>query len=101
MNEIVITLEGEESYRMDEIGNETAKIAPKTVVGFRRSVFESEFFRAGQLNIKTFCMVDIYREEYNGAKTVLLGGKRLTVYRTFERGDRIELYLSERTGNVS
>ncbi len=100
MNEIVLTLEGEESYSIDAEGNEKPAISPKTVIGAKKSVYANDFFQAGQLNIKPFCMVEIYAAEYNGAKTVLLGGRRLTVYRTYEKGDRLELYLAERTGNV-
>lgn len=101
MNEIVLVLEGEASYNMDAIGNETAQIEPKTVIGKKKSVYENDFFHAGQLNIKPYCIVEIYKAEYNGAKTALIDGRRLTIYRTFEKGQRLELYLAERTGNVT
>lgn len=100
MNEITLTLEGEKSFSIDAEGNETAGTEPKTVIGTKKSVYANDFFQAGQLNIKPFCMVEIYAAEYNGAKTVILGGRRLTVYRTFEKGQRLELYLAERAGNA-
>lgn len=99
MNEIVLTLEGDADYSTDAEGNETARIEPKTVIGVKKSVYANEFFNAGMLDIKPSCMVEIYTSEYNGAKTVRISGLRMTVYRTYEKGERTELYLTEKRGD--
>ena len=97
--DVILTLEGEASYSFDADGNQIAEISSVTVFGAKSSVKQSEFYTAGRLDLKPSCMVEIYAAEYNGAKTVLLEGQRLTVYRTYKKGDRLELHLAERTGN--
>lgn len=97
--DVVIILEGETTYEFDDDGNEIAVTEQSEIFGTKKSVMQSEFLTAGQLGLQPACMVEIYSAEYNGAKTVLLDGERLTVYRTYKKGDRLELHLSERTGN--
>jgi len=100
MIDVVVTLEGEETYSIDTNGNEVAVGQSTAVFGTLKSATSAEFMAAGKLGIKPSCTVEIYTAEYSGEKTAVINGKRLTVYRTYVKGDRIELHLSERTGNV-
>lgn len=99
MNDVEIMLERENEYTIDDDGNEVAGIVTSTVLGEKKSTTSAEFMNAGKLGLKAHCMVEIYVAEYEGEKTAILDGQRLSIYRTFVKGDRIELHLAERTGN--
>lgn len=98
MSDVKIILRGEKSHVLDEIGNESAVTDDKTVYGKMRSVGSREFVDAHQLNLRPQCVIEIYTAEYNGAETVIMRGKKLSVYRTYVKGERMELYLAERSG---
>ena len=100
MNDEQITLVGEESYSKDADGNEIATTDETTVFGTVKSIMSEEYMRAGKLGIKPKCEIEIWHAEYSGEKTVIVGGERMTVYRTYSKGDRLELYCSERTGTA-
>ena len=75
----------------------------ETVISKRRvfaeleSVSGDEFFRAGQLGIKSKKMVTVNLYEYHDETLLELDGKQYDIYRTYVRKgtERIELYLSE------
>ena len=95
----LVHLYGETEYFKDADGNETAKEKKTTVYGQQRSVYSTEFFNAGKLGIKPSCMVIVYTAEYSGEKYLSIDdGQRLSVYRTYVLGEKIELYCTERTG---
>ena len=99
MNDTQIVLKGESTYSYDKYGNETAETADKTVYGTLKSIGSREYLDARQLNLRPECVSEIYTVEYNGAKTVEIKGKVLAVYRTYIKGERLEMYLAERTGD--
>lgn len=100
MNDAVITLVGATSYSKDADGNEIATEEERTVFGYVMSATAAEYMNAGKLGIKPTCMIEMWREEYNGEETVIVGGERMTIYRTYSKGDRLELHCSERTGTA-
>jgi len=44
-------------------------------------------------------MLEVWAEEYDDQPEVIFNGKRLTIYRTYPKGERTELYAAERIGN--
>lgn len=97
--DVQITLYGDTAYTKDADGNEIATEQATTVFGSQESVFAAEFFNAGKLGIKPSCMVKIYSDEYSGEKYCSVdGGARMSIYRTYDTGEKIELYCTERTG---
>ena len=97
--DVQITLYGDTAYTKDADGNEIATEQATTVFGSQESVFAAEFFNAGKLGIKPSCMVKIYSDEYSGEKYCSVdGGARMSIYRTHDTGEKIDLYCTERTG---
>ena len=97
--DVEVTLYADDVYIIDDDGNEIASEKSTTVFGSQESVFAAEFFNAGKLGIKPSCMVKIYSDEYNGEKYCSVdGGARMSIYRTYDIGEKIELYCTERTG---
>ena len=97
--DVQITLYGDTAYTKDADGNEIAQEQSTTVFGSQESVFAAEFFNAGKLGIKPSCMVKIYSDEYSGEKYCSVDdGDRMSIYRTYDAGEKIELYCTERTG---
>lgn len=57
-------------------------------------VSRSEFFSAGQIGIDPEALVVINPAEYGGEKLVEYKGKRMSIYRRYERSENeMELYL--------
>lgn len=58
------------------------------------SISRSEFYSAGQIGIEIQALVIINPIEYEGEKLVEYQGKRMTIYRRYERSENeMELYL--------
>lgn len=69
----------------------------KEVFAEKRSISQSEFFNAGQTDIKpTKCFV-IYSHEYNDERFLIYENKKYSIYRTYEKDEDIELYCEVRT----
>lgn len=97
--DVEVTLYSDDEYIVDDDGNEIATEKATKVYGMQESVFSAEFFNAGKLGIKPSCMVKIYSDEYHGEKYCSVdGGERMSIYRTYDIGEKIELYCTERTG---
>ena len=65
----------------------------KTVYCDEKSVGQKEFFSAEAKGIKAEYMVEVWSFEYNGSTVAEYKGNLYTVYRTFKKDDRLELYL--------
>lgn len=64
------------------------------------SVGRDEFVAAGQKGYKELRKFAVWSSEYDGQKKIAYNGKRLSIYRTYDRkDDRTELYTAERIGN--
>lgn len=82
---------------------ETAETDEKTeVYAAVESVGRDEVTAAGQRNLKAKYRFLIWQSEYHGETELFFRGERLTIYRTYGmRPDgKIELYASERAGNI-
>lgn len=62
-------------------------------------ISRSEFYAAGQIGINPDYELIVNPVEYSGQKVVEFKGKKLNVYRTYERNENeLELYCSYATG---
>ena len=62
------------------------------------SVYEKEFYDALQAGIKAQYKLVINTELYSGQKIVRFEGQYYSVYRKYQEGDNVELYLRKDTG---
>lgn len=85
----------------DSIGQpvRTEKLRP--VFARIRSVSLTEWTNANQLGLSAGLMAVMWTFEYRGEEFVIVGDRRYHVYRTYDTGDRIELYLEEAVGHGS
>ncbi len=97
MDEIIILISKGERYT-DENGNEKFEIAETEIFATVRNVGQREFAAASQIGLKPEFMVEIWDFEYNGAETIKFRDKLYSVYRTYQKGDKLELYLTHRSG---
>lgn len=63
-----------------------------------KSAGASEWFEGGRNGLNPSMTFTIRRIEYNGQETVLYDSTKYTVYRTYIRGDLIELHCEKRKG---
>jgi len=67
-----------------------------------QSITGNESANARTTGIKPACVFVMWAEEYAGQRDVTHNGRKMTVYRTFERPDgKIELYAEKRAGKFN
>lgn len=71
----------------------------REVFANQRSVPQSEFFSAGQSGIRAEKMFEVRLVEYQEETLLSFNGKTYTVYRTYPKGENIELYCEVRAGD--
>ncbi|KMP32227.1 phage head-tail adapter protein [Bacillus cereus] len=78
----------------DELGQkEEIKTFNRQVFCKKKSVPQSEFFQAGQSDIKPSCILIVHILDYQEERKVKYREKEYSIYRTYERDDeKIELY---------
>lgn len=64
------------------------------------SITRTEWSSAQQAGYEAAYQVELFFLEYTGQKTAVFHGKRYAIYRTFRKGERIELYLGTRVGEI-
>lgn len=69
----------------------------REVFANKRSISQSEFFNAGQTDIKAEKCFVIYLHEYNDERFLIFENKKYSIYRTYEKDEDIELYCEVRT----
>lgn len=87
--------EGEE----DELGQRVPEIKKRKVLAFRKSVKESEFYKAGQQGLKPEIAFEIRKEEYHGEMEVE-ENEVYVVIRNTETNNGIELVCAKKAGNA-
>ena len=75
-------------------GNPTVK----EVFARIKSISRSEFFDAGRKGLNPDLRFDIFAADYNGETMIEYNGKTYAVYRTYENGDYMELYVERKGG---
>ena len=88
-------------HDQDDIGQIVETETAVDVIATLRSVSLNEWTDAGQLGLSAQYQAVIWSFEYNGEEIVDIGDKRYKVYRTYDTGRHIELYLEEMVGHVS
>lgn len=92
-----ITLGTATEYTLDAHANQTATISGKTVWCGEKSITQTEYYSAGQQGLKPQTVVEMWEAEYSGQESVVFGGNKYRVYRTYTTKDgHIELYLTSK-----
>lgn len=86
------------SIELDELLQEIEKPVKRDVFANKRSISQSEFFNAGQNGLKAQYVFDIRLCEYKGEDELIFDNKSYLIYRTFEKGEDIELYAQKKVG---
>lgn len=69
------------------------------VIAEVKSPYQSEFFAASQTDLKPQYKISVWPDEYNDERIVEIGGKKLSVYRTYAPpNQKVEIYVSEKAG---
>lgn len=84
------------TYETDKIGNQIKKETRSQVFAEEKSVQSNEFFKAAALDLKASKMFETHVTDYHEQRQAEdEEGNRFDIYRTFVKGDKIELYCSE------
>lgn len=82
----------------DEIGQVVPYETYTEVIADLRNVSLTEWTNANQLGLSAEYEAIIWSHEYSKQEYVLIDGVRYHVYRTYETGDYVELYLEQMVG---
>lgn len=86
----------------DAIGQEISEaVATQTIQCTINSIGRSELITARQIGYDPEVEADVFSASYNGEPLAQYNEKTYEIYRTFQRGDRTELYLGIRIGDIS
>ena len=88
-----------EEYQQNDYGVMIPVTSKRQVFCDITSVSASEWFEGGRNGLNPEKRVKMFRFDYEGEKIAEIEGNTFTIYRTFEDGDEIELYLERRKGN--
>jgi len=80
----------------DELRQEIQSKTEREVFANKRSVSQSEFFNAGLGGMKAQYAFDIRLVDYEGENSLIFNEREYSIYRTFEKGENIELYCEVR-----
>jgi len=64
----------------------------------KKSIRQSEFHQAGLNDLKPEIMLEVRSNEYNGEPYIFYNEIKHVIYRTYEKGDITELYLTIKAG---
>ena len=90
------------SYEYDSLKQRVPTETTASVWAHIGSVSRAEWYQGGQAGLRPSLMVTTPIVNYDGQETVIVKGKRYTVYRTYFNYDRdeVELYLEERVSDI-
>ncbi|MDM5333432.1 phage head closure protein [Ureibacillus composti] len=86
------------SFTVDELFQEVEAKTEREVFADKRSASQSEFFNAGQIGLKPQYVFTIRLSEYADETELVYNGKTYSIYRTYEKGENIELHSEVRVG---
>lgn len=84
---------------LDNLGQEIKTPIRKFAFANKRSVSQSEFFSGGQGGLRPQYQFEIRLSEYSDERELIFDGKTYSIYRTYEKGENIELYCEIRVGD--
>lgn len=82
----------------DELFQEVETKTEREVFADKRSASQSEFFNAGQIGLKPQYVFTIRFSEYADETELIYNKKTYSIYRTYEKGENIELHSEVRVG---
>ena len=85
----------------DDIGQPTATETTNSVICTVLEVTRAEWVAAQQRSLSPAAVVKVFFADFDGQTLAELRGKRFEIYRTYQAGDYIELYLGERVGAIN
>ena len=65
------------------------------------SITRTEWGTAQQAGYDAEYSVRMFFLDYSGQRTAIFHGKRYAIYRTYRDGERVELYLGTRVGEIN
>ena len=83
---------------VDAYGNESVQESERTILCEVFSVSQSEFFAAANAELNPEYRFDVFFGDYKGEEIVKFNGDRFAIYRTYRRGDTLELYAERKIG---
>lgn len=87
------------SYTTDSIGNQIKTETSRSLYATIRSVYGSEFARAGEQGLKSANIFTIWAHEYANEEELTYNSETYVVYRNYVRRDgRVELYTEKKVG---
>lgn len=90
-----------QAYQKDSIGQLIpTESAGKTIQCTIESIGRGEWITAQQAGYQPEIKADVFSASYNGETIAKYGGKTYVVYRTYQQGDKTELYLGTRIGEL-
>lgn len=90
-----------ETLTLDDIGQQIRQETGNSVICTVESVSRSEWTAAQQSSLSPAYVVKVFFRDYSGEKVAELYGRRFKIYRTYQAGDKVELYLAERVGEIN
>lgn len=89
-------------YTTDEIGQEIAHEAERTVFGETSGVSLNEWSKAGQLGMKPEMRIAMFAPDYDNETKCIVNGTKYSIYRTyFSNNGTVELYLQRYAADVN
>lgn len=92
-----IELVGYEIYK-DDLLQEKKREVKTTVFCDKKSVSQNEFFTAGQIGLKPQYVFIIRLADYKFQDTLIYNNAKYAIYRSYEKGEFIELYTQRKIG---
>ena len=91
-----------ETVERDDIGQEYTETASSGEVYCTvKSVTRDEWRVAYQAGWESYAKLTVSAADYGGERVAIFEGKRYEIYRTYQPGMDVELYLGERVGERS
>lgn len=85
---------------LDDIGNPVYTETATEVWADVKSPSRAEAAAAGAMGLKASAVVTVHVTDYSGQTVVKIDGGRLVVYRTFKKGENVELHVTEKGGEA-
>lgn len=82
----------------DDCGVWRSAETARTVFANVKSASAKEFFEGGRNGLNPQFVFTVFRYDYNGESVVEYNGARYGVYRTYDKGDFIELHAERKGG---
>lgn len=99
MNDTII-LVSEETLKDDTGQRYKSEVQTDELLCELGSITRTEWSQANQAGYEAEYEVELFFLDYAGQRTAIFHGKRYVIYRTYRKGERIELYLGTRVGEI-